>query len=74
MELESLTQRAQYMGVTADYIKDNREKILADAEDHATKQVRLSYILEAIAKEEKIDTSDDKFGEKVIDLILAEAK
>lgn len=73
-ELNMLAQRAQYMGMTADYIKENREKILADTEAHATDQVRLSFLLEAIAKAENIDTKDEKFGEKVMDLILAEAK
>ncbi len=56
--LEDLAQRAQYTGMTAEYIEKNREKILADAESNATRQVRLSYILLGIAAEEKIEASD----------------
>ena len=66
--LQDLAQRAQYAGVSGDYIEQNREKILADAESHATQQVRLSYILEEIAKAEKIEISDadiDKGLEKI---------
>ena len=57
--LQDLAQRAQYAGLSADYIEQNRDKILADAENHATQQVRLSYILEEIAKAEKIEISED---------------
>ena len=56
--LQELAQRAQYQGMTAEYIEKNRDKILADAESNATRQVRLSYILLGIAKEEKIEASD----------------
>ena len=56
--LQELAQRAQYTGMTAEYIEKNRDKILADAEANATRQVRLSYILLGIAKEEKIEASD----------------
>ena len=56
--LEDLAQRAQYTGMTAEYIEQNRDKILADAENNATRQVRLSYILLGIAAEEKIEATD----------------
>ncbi len=56
--LQELAQRAQYQGLTADYIEKNRDKILKDAETNATRQVRLSYILLGIAREEKIEASD----------------
>lgn len=68
--LQDLAQRAQYAGLSADYIEQNRESILADAESHATKQVRLSYILEEIAKAEKIEVSDDDI-EKGMEKIAA---
>ena len=48
--LQDLAQRAQYSGMSADYIEQNRDKILADAEANAVRQVRLSYILLGIAK------------------------
>ena len=68
--LQDLAQRAQYAGLSADYIEQNRDSILADAENHATKQVRLSYILEGIAKEENLELSDDEI-EKAMEKIAA---
>ncbi len=57
--LQDLAQRAQYSGLSADYIEQNRDKILADAETNAIRQVRLSYILLGIAKAENIEATDD---------------
>lgn len=57
--LQDLAQRAQYAGVSGDYIEKNRDKILADAESHAVQQVRLGYILEGIAKAENIEVTED---------------
>ena len=56
--LQDLAQRAQYSGMSADYIEQNRDKILADAEANAVRQVRLSYILLGIAKAENIKATD----------------
>jgi trigger factor len=56
--LQDLAQRAQYSGMSADYIEQNREQILADAETNATRQVRLSYILLGIAKAENLEVTD----------------
>ena len=72
--LNDLAQRAQYMGLTAEYFEKNREQILKDAEENATKQVRLWYVIDAIAKEEKLEAKDEEKGKKVIELILANAK
>ena len=72
--LNELAQRAQYAGLSAEYFEKNREKIMADAEATATKQVRLWYILEAIAKDEKIEADDKERGKKVIEFVLANAK
>ena len=72
--LQQLAQRAQYSGLPADYFEKNRDKILKDAQDAAEKQVRLWYIIEAIAAEEKIEAKDDERGKKVVELILANAK
>lgn len=72
--LQELAQRAQYSGLSAEYFEQNRDKIMKDAEDTATKQVRLWYILEAIAKEEKIEAKDDEIGKKAIEFVLANAK
>ena len=56
--LQDLAQRAQYSGMSADYIEQNRDRILADAEANAVRQVRLSYILLGIAKVENIEATD----------------
>ncbi len=72
--LNELAQRAQYSGLDASYFEQNRDKILADAEAAATKQVRLWYILDAIAADEKIEAKDEEKGKKVIEFVLANAK
>ena len=72
--LQELAQRAQYSGLNAEYFEKNRDKILKDAEDAATKQVRLWYVIDAIAAAEKIEAKDEEKGKKVIEFILANAK
>ena len=72
--LGELAQRAQYSGLDASYFEKNRDKILKDAEDAATRQVRLWYVLDAIAKAENIEAKDDEKGKKVIEFVLANAK
>ena len=72
--LSQLAERAQYSGLNAEYFEKNRDKILKDAEESATKQVRLWYVIDAIAREEKIEAKDDERGKKVIDFVLANAK
>ena len=68
--LRDLEQRAQYAGLSGDYIDQNRDKILADAENHAVQQVRLGYVLEAIAKAENIEITEDDI-EKGLERIAA---
>ena len=72
--LQELAQRAQYSGLNAEYFEKNRDKILKDAEDVATRQVRLWYVIDAIAAEEKLEAKDEERGKKVMELILANAK
>ena len=72
--LQELSQRAQASGLDASYFEKNREKILKDAEDTATRQVRLWYVIDAIAEAEKIEAKDDERGKKVVEFILANAK
>jgi len=72
--LQELAQRAQYSGLDASYFEQNRDKILADAEAMATKQVRLWYVLEAIADAEKIEAKDGDRGKKVIEFVLENVK
>lgn len=72
--LADLLERAKYMGLTAEYFEKNREQILKDANENAERQVRLWYVIDAIAKEEKMEAKEEDVGRKVIDLILANAK
>ncbi len=57
--LKEFAQRAQQMGMPADYIEQNRKKIMDDAESNAVRQVRLSYVLLGIAAAEKLEATDD---------------
>jgi trigger factor len=59
IQLDSIARRAQYSGLPADYFEKNRDAILADAENAAVRQVRLSYILRGIAEEENVEVTDD---------------
>jgi trigger factor len=72
--LNQLAQRAQQSGLDASYFEQNRDKILKDAEETATNQVRLWYIIEEIAKAEKIEANDEERGKKVVEFILANVK
>ena len=72
--LQDFAQRAQYSGLSAEYFEQNRDKILKDAEDAATRQVRLWYVLDAIAAAEKIEAKDEEKGKKVMEFVLANAK
>lgn len=72
--LRQLAERAQYSGLPADYFEKNREKITKDAQEAAEKQVRLWYVIEAIAAEEKLEATDEERGKKVVELILANVK
>jgi FKBP-type peptidyl-prolyl cis-trans isomerase (trigger factor) len=72
--LQDLAQRAQYSGLDASYFEKNADKIRKDAEENATKQVRVWYLIDAIAREEKIEAKDEERGKKVVEFIIANAK
>ena len=72
--LEQFAQRAQQSGIDASYFEQNKDKILKDAEDNAVRQVRLWYIIDAIAAAEKIEAKDEERGAKVLEFILANTK
>ena len=72
--LNELAQRMQYAGVAPEYLEQNRDKILKDAEANAERQVRLWYVLEAIAAAEKIEADDKERGKKTIEFVLANSK
>ena len=72
--LNNFAQQAQYAGLGQEYFEKNQEQIMKDAEATAEKQVRLWYIIDAIAEAEKIEAKDDDKGRKVIEFVLANAK
>ena len=72
--LMELAQRAQQTGLDASYFDKNRDRIKKDADEAAERQVRMWYIVEAIAKQEKIEADEESLGQKVIEFILANAK
>lgn len=71
--IRQYAERAQQSGIPAEYFEKNRDKIQADAQEAAERQVRLWYVLEAIAEAEGIEDGDER-GKKAIDLVLANAK
>ena len=72
--LAELSERAKYSGLGADYFQQNREKIDEDATKSAVNQVRLWYIIDAIAAAEKIEAKDNERGKKVVEFLLANTK
>lgn len=72
--LNEFAQRAQYAGISADYLKDQKDQILKDARAAAERQVRLWYVLEGICAAEKIEAADEEKGKKAIAFVLANAK
>ena len=72
--LSELAERAKYSGLGADYFEQNRQKIDEDATKTAVNQVRLWYIIDAIAAAEKIEAKDNERGKKVIEFLLAHAQ
>ena len=72
--LSEMAQRAQLSGLDASYFEQNGEKIRKEAEEGAERQVRLWYVIDAIAKAEKIEASDNEIGQKVVEFVLANAK
>ena len=72
--LADFAKRAEASGIDASYFEKNRDKIMADADGAAERQVRLWYILDAIAESEKIESPAGERNRKALDLVLANAK
>lgn len=66
--IDRMIRDALYNGVSQDTLKANREAILAQATEVARRQLRIDYVLAAIAREEKIEVSDEAYDAKVAEL------
>jgi trigger factor len=67
-------QRARYMGMQDSDFEARREEIMSSIMDHSKKQVRLTYILDAIAKEEKIVATDEDIIARLGDVAASQPK
>ena len=72
--LNNFAQQAQYAGLSADYLKEQKDQILKDAHDAAERQVRLWYVLDAICTAEKLEGGENERGKKAMEFVLANAK
>ena len=72
--LARLQKRAEQSGIDASYFRDNKDKIYSDAYEAAARQIRGWYILDAIAKAEKIEAGEDELARKALEFVLANAK
>ena len=72
--LEQYAKRAKSVGLGDEFFKENGEKIMKEATEYAERQVRLFYILDAIAKAENIEGEEDEVNRKVIEFVLANVK
>ena len=72
--LNDYITNAKRAGLDNDFLEKSRDEIIKNARASAETRVRLHYILEEIAKEEKIEASDAERGEKVVAFILENAK
>lgn len=60
LNLQRLAERVSGMGLSASYLEENREKILEDCRENAKNQVRMGYILDAIADAEYITPTEEE--------------
>ena len=72
--LEQYAKNAKQAGLGDDFFKANRDKIMGEAKEYAERQVRLFYILDGIAKAEKIEGDEESVNKKTVEFILANAK
>lgn len=67
--LDEMATNAQRSGVTAEYLQEHRDEILATAQSQAVQQVRLAYVLEAIADAENIEITDEQIKETITKMV-----
>ncbi len=60
LNLQRLAERVGGMGLSTSYLEENRDKILEDCRESAKSQVRMGYILDAIAEAESITVSEEE--------------
>ena len=72
--LDRFARQAQYSGLDAEYVKAQRDAILAQAEEQALRQVRLAYILAGIAKEEGIEATEEDVSARIAEIAEAGRK
>ena len=63
--LDRLMNDARYRGLTKEHLEQNREAIIENATTSAKRQVRLRYILDAIAQQEALVLSDEELDDKI---------
>lgn len=63
--LDRMMNEAQYRGLTREDLEKNREAIIENATTSAKRQLRLRYILGAIAEKENVALSDDEVEQKI---------
>ena len=68
-------KRMQDAGATEEMMKAQAEKIIKEATDFATKQIRLHYVFTEIAKAENIELDENgDYSQKVLEFVLANSK
>lgn len=75
--LQDFSSNATQNNVSLDALKDKKDEILAQAREEAERQLRAFYLIQEIAKEEKIEvdaTNSDDFFVKVTEFLVANAK
>ncbi len=63
--LDRMMNEAQYRGLTREDLEKNREAIIENATGSAKRQLRLRYILGAIAEKENITLTEDEVEQKL---------
>ncbi|MBR4170437.1 MAG: trigger factor [Kiritimatiellae bacterium] len=66
--LDQMMSTAQYRGITKEQLAQDRAQILEIATNTAKRNLHLRYVLEGIAKEEKIEVTDAEYNEKMREL------
>jgi len=68
---DTATQKLKYQGYTQDLIDKQKESIHQRTHEEAERQVKLMYILGSIARQEKIDATDDDLKAKKEEMLKA---